>query len=129
MSAPPTSSSKEYLEALRATESIEPPAVGYTRPAEYKGLASAIASVQKQNNTIIQLFTQLFTQLNTIQGEILSLKEEQKTSVQQEALLDQVITKLGKLSISEKLPEKTGKLLVHKDPVVIFQEEKLKLQK
>ncbi|ATW01248.1 ORF2 protein [Dioscorea bacilliform RT virus 3] len=129
MSAPPTSSSKEYLEALRATESIEPPAVGYTRPAEYKGLASAIASVQKQNNTIIQLFTQLFTQLNTIQGEILSLKTEQKTSAQQEALLDQVITKLGKLSISEKLPEKTGKPLVHKDPVVIFQEEKLKLQK
>lgn len=129
MSAPPTSSSKEYLEALRSTESIEPPAVGYTRPAEYKGLASAIASVQKQNNTIIQLFTQLFTQLNTIQGEILSLKTEQKTSVQQEALLDQVITKLGKLSISEKLPEKTGKLLVHKDPVIIFQEEKSKLQK
>lgn len=129
MSAPPTSSSKEYLEALRSTEFIEPPAVGYTRPAEYKGLASAIASVQKQNNTIIQLFTQLFTQLNTIQGEILSLKTEQKTSAQQEALLDQVITKLGKLSISEKLPEKTGKLLVHKDPVTIFQEEKLKLQK
>lgn len=129
MSAPPTSSSKEYLEALKATEFIEPPAVGYTRPAEYKGLASAIASVQKQNNTIIQLFTQLFTQLSEIQGQIQSLRTEQSTSAQSEQLLDQVITKLGKLSIAEKLPEKTGKLLVHKDPLIIFQEEKLKLQK
>lgn len=129
MSAPPTSSSSEYLEALKATEFIEPPAVGYTRPAEHKGLATAIASVQKQNNTIIQLFTQLFTQLTAIQGEIRSLKAEQKPSAQQEALLDQVITKLGKLSLSEKLPEKTGKLLVHKDPVLIFQEEKIKLRK
>lgn len=129
MSAPPTSSSKEYLEALRATESIEPPAVGYTRPAEYKGLASAIASVQKQNNTIIQLFTQLFTQLAEIQGQIQSLRTEQSASAQSEQLLDQVITKLGKLSLSEKLPEKAGKLLVNKDPVLIYQEEKAKLRR
>nr|WEX32082.1 putative nucleic acid binding protein [Dioscorea bacilliform SN virus] len=128
-SHPPTSKSVEYLKALEVTESIEPPAVGYTRPAEYKGLASALASVQKQNNTLIQLFTQLFTQLNTLQGEVRSLRTEQSNSSKSDELLDQVITKLGKLSLSEKLPEKTGKLLVHKDPVLIYQEEKDKLQR
>lgn len=123
-----TSNSQEYLEALKATESIEPPAVGYTRPADYKGLASAIASVQKQNNTIIQLFTQLFTQLTALKAEVRSLRTEASPSAQSDELLDKVITKLGKLSISDKLPEKTGKLLVHKDPVIIYKEEKEKLK-
>nr|WEX32079.1 putative nucleic acid binding protein [Dioscorea bacilliform SN virus] len=126
---PPTSKSVEYLKALQETESIEPPAVGYTRPAEYKGLASALASVQKQNNTLIQLFTQLFTQLTALQGEVRSLRTERSNSAQTEQLLDQVITRLGKLSLSEKLPEKTGKLLVYKDPYLIYQEELAKLQK
>lgn len=124
-----TSASPEYLEALRSTESIEPPAVGYTKPAEYKGLASAIASIQKQNNTIIQLFTQLFTQLAAVKGEVRSLRTEGSSSKQSEELLDQVIAKLGKLAIAEKLPEKTGKLLVHKDPVIIYLEEKDKIRK
>lgn len=123
-----TSNSQEYLEALKATESIEPPAVGYTKPADYKGLASAIASIQKQNNTIIQLFTQLFTQLTALKAEVRSLRTEASSSAQSEDLLDKVITKLGKLSITDKLPEKTGKLLVHKDPVIIYQEEKEKLK-
>lgn len=123
-----TSNSQEYLEALKATESIEPPAVGYTKPADYKGLASAIASVQKQNNTIIQLFTQLFTQLTALKAEVRSLRTETSTSAQTDELLDKVIAKLGKLSISDKLPEKTGKLLVHKDPVIIYKEEREKLK-
>lgn len=123
-----TSNSQEYLEALKATESIEPPAVGYTKPADYKGLASAIASVQKQNNTIIQLFTQLFTQLTALKAEVRSLRTETSSSAQTDELLDKVIAKLGKLSISDKLPEKTGKLLVHKDPVIIYKEEKEKLK-
>ncbi|ABI47982.1 ORF2 protein [Dioscorea bacilliform SN virus] len=123
-----TSESKEYQLAIKATEAIEPPAVGYTRPADYKGLATAIASIQKQNNTLIQLFTQLFTQMSQLQTEVRSLRIEQGSSAQTDQLLDQVITKLGKLSIQDKLPEKKGKLLVHKDPVIIYNEEKAKIQ-
>lgn len=118
---------EEYKRALQATEAIDPPAVGYIKPTEK--LALAVINLQKQNNTLTNLITQIFEKLTQIQTEVRSLKSQASPVAASDELLDKVITKLGKLSIADKLPEKQGKLLVFKDPVLIYQEEAEKLRR
>nr|ANV20889.1 ORF2 protein [Dioscorea bacilliform RT virus] len=118
---------EEYKRALQATEAIDPPAVGYIKPTEK--LALAVINLQKQNNTLTNLITQIFEKLTQIQTEVRSLKSQASPVAASDELLDKVITKLGKLSIADKLPEKQGKLLVFKDPVLIYQEEAEKLKR
>lgn len=118
---------EEYKRALQATEAIDPPAVGYIKPTEK--LALAVINLQKQNNTLTNLITQIFERLTQIQTEVRSLKSQTSPATTSDELLDKVITKLGKLSIADKLPEKQGKLLVFKDPVLIYQEEAEKLKR
>lgn len=118
---------EEYKRALQATEAIDPPAVGYIKPTEK--LALAVINLQKQNNTLTNLITQIFERLTQIQTEVRSLKSQASPATASDELLDKVITKLGKLSIADKLPEKQGKLLVFKDPVLIYQEEAEKLKR
>lgn len=119
--------SEELKRALRATEPIEPPAVGFVKSYDYQNkLAGAVASIQKQNNTLLQLFVQLFEKVETIQQDLKEIKKGLAAPTATESsdeLLNQVIAKLGKLSIADKVPEKQGRLLVHKDPVIIYQEE------
>lgn len=118
---------EEYKRALQATEAIDPPAVGYIKPTEK--LAQAVINLQKQNNTLTNLITQIFERLTQIQTEVRSLKSQTTSAATSDELLDKVITKLGKLSIADKLPEKQGKLLVFKDPVLIYQEEAEKIKR
>ncbi|ANV20886.1 ORF2 protein [Dioscorea bacilliform RT virus 1] len=118
---------EEYKRALQATEAIDPPAVGYIKPTEK--LALAVINLQKQNNTLTNLITQIFEKLTQIQTEVRSLKSQASPVAASDELLDKVITKLGRLSIADKLPEKQGKLLVFKDPVLIYQEEAEKLKR
>ncbi|APB42234.1 ORF2 [Dioscorea bacilliform TR virus] len=120
--------SEELKKALQSTESIEPPSIGYVKPHDYQGkLAGAIAAVQKQNNTLIQLQIQQFEKLSQIYTAIKDLKQQASPSGLSTEVLDQVIDKLGKLSIQSKVPEKQGKLLVWKDPCLIYKEELEKL--
>lgn len=119
------SESPEYKRALQAVESLEPPALGFIKPAEFRaGLPTASAAIQKQNNTIIQLLLQLFEKVNSLQAEVRTLRKEPELP---EEILDQITSKFNKLSITEAPSEPRGKILVHKDPVKIFEEEKLKL--
>nr|WEX32085.1 putative nucleic acid binding protein [Dioscorea bacilliform AL virus] len=123
--------SEELKRALKATEPIEPPAVGFVKSYDYQNkLAGAVASTQKQNNTILQLFMQLFEKIAEVKADIEVIKKQLAAPTEREAsdnLLNQVITKLGKLSLADKVPEKPGKLLVWKDPALIYQEELEKL--
>lgn len=123
--------SEELKRALKATEPIEPPAVGFVKSYDYQNkLAGAVASIQKQNNTLLQLFIQLFEKVEAIQQDLKEIKKglaAPSASEGSDELLNQVISKLGKLSISEKVPEKRGKILVWKDPCLIYQEEVDKL--
>nr|WKY95837.1 putative nucleic acid binding protein [Dioscorea bacilliform BL virus] len=124
--------SEELKRALKATEPIEPPAVGFVKTYDYQNkLAGAVASTQKQNNTILQLFVQLFEKIAELQQELKEVKknlqQQQSPASTSDDLLNQVITKLGKLSIADKVPEKRGKILVWKDPCLIYQEELAKL--
>nr|WKY95834.1 putative nucleic acid binding protein [Dioscorea bacilliform BL virus] len=120
--------SEELKKALQTTEHIEPPSIGYVKTLDYQGkLAGAIAAVQKQNNTLIQLQIQQFEKLSQIYTAIQSIKQQASPSAVSTDLLDQVIDKLGKLSIQDKPPQKRGKLLVWKDPCLIYKEELDKL--
>lgn len=123
--------SEELKRALKATEPIEPPAVGFVKSYDYQNkLAGAVASIQKQNNTLLQLFVQLFEKVEAIQQDLKEIKRglaAPSATEGSDELLNQVISKLGKLSIAEKVPEKRGKILVWKDPCLIYQEEVDKL--
>ncbi|ANV20883.1 ORF2 protein [Dioscorea bacilliform AL virus] len=123
--------SEELIRALKTVEHIEPPAVGFVRSYDYQNkLAGAVASTQKQNNTILQLFVQLFEKVAEVKADLEVIKKQLAAPTEREAsdsLLDQVISKLGKLSLADKVPEKPGKLLVWKDPALIYKEELEKL--
>lgn len=51
--------STSYKEALLATESIEPPGIGFAKPSEYQGAVSGNSTIIKQNNIQIQLLVQI----------------------------------------------------------------------
>ena len=72
-----TSKSSSYLEALKATDSIEELAVGFANPTETpKGTSTLI----KQNNTIIQLLVKFKEELEDCKTAIRRI-EAAKTQV------------------------------------------------
>nr|AYH52642.1 ORF2 [Dioscorea bacilliform AL virus]AYH52651.1 ORF2 [Dioscorea bacilliform AL virus]AYH52654.1 ORF2 [Dioscorea bacilliform AL virus]AYH52666.1 ORF2 [Dioscorea bacilliform AL virus] len=123
--------SEELIRALKAVEHIEPPAVGFVKSYDYQNkLAGAVAASQKQNNTILQLLIHLFEKVAEVKADLEVIKRQLAAPTDREVsdnLLDQVISKLGKLSLATKVPEKPGKLLVWKDPALIYEEELEKL--
>nr|AYH52663.1 ORF2 [Dioscorea bacilliform AL virus] len=123
--------SEELIRALKAVEHIEPPAVGFVKSYDYQNkLAGAVAASQKQNNTILQLLIHLFEKVAEVKADLEAIKRQLAAPTDREVsdnLLDQVISKLGKLSLATKVPEKPGKLLVWKDPALIYEEEFEKL--
>nr|GFC64316.1 hypothetical protein [Tanacetum cinerariifolium] len=88
----------EYQEAIQATEDIEPPTVGFTKTADYKG------GLANQVNTIIE-------------------KEIQPTDL--EDSISSLAKRLDNFSISGRLPVKRsdGKIHVFEDPNKIFKEQ------
>lgn len=69
-----TQATNAYKEALQATENIEAPALGFCRPAEYKGTCSSVTAAIKQSNTQIQLLVTILEKLETLRKESKGLK-------------------------------------------------------
>lgn len=125
-----TSATKAYRNSLTFTESIDPPSIGFLKPAQGVGLASVI----KQNNTLIQLLVSISERLDDIQSELKSLKKEVaergKSQIAQENLdpiLDEIQKKLEGFHIGEpksKVQKKKGPFFVFTDPLKIYEAEK-----
>jgi hypothetical protein len=130
-----TQRSSSYLEAVKATESIEEPAVDFVKPAEAKG---GTATVIKQNNTIIQLLVKLSENLEDCKESIRNISKvvadrtSAGTSADITGTIDELQKSLNKLSLGEPIPKPKKKevpFYVFKDPKKIFEEEKKKLSK
>lgn len=120
-------STESYKEALKATESIEPPSLGFLKSSDFPGALSHQVAVIKQHNVQIQLLVQIAEDIRGIRAELQTLKElQQSKAVQSQVVPDELITKLTNLSLgpSERPKETKGKILVFKDPIKIFREAK-----
>ncbi|KAJ1689718.1 hypothetical protein LUZ63_013873 [Rhynchospora breviuscula] len=127
-----SANSTNYRVALKATESIQSPAVGFVKPQDITGRAIEVQF--KQNNTIIQLLLKLTEEvgdlkvavkrLETVKGKEVSQPDDLSDS------LDQIQQQLQKLSLGEPskpaVPKSKGKLFVFKNPKEIFEAEKKK---
>nr|AYH52621.1 ORF2 [Dioscorea bacilliform AL virus 2] len=119
-----------YVEALTLTEDIEPPAVGFGKPLEFKGsVSSYCGAIIKQNNTIIQLLVSLHEKVESIEERL--RKVEKKELSLTTDLTNDLVSKISQIRLGDKPIPKKGVLLVDKDPLVIIREEqeKLKLRK
>ncbi|KAJ1701945.1 hypothetical protein LUZ63_001724 [Rhynchospora breviuscula] len=119
---PLSANSTIYKEALKATETIKPPAIGFVRPQDITGRATEVQF--KQNNTIIQLLLKLtekvedlkvaVKRLETVKGKKVTQSDDLSDS------LDQIQQQLQKLSLGESrkptVPKLKGKLFVFKNP-------------
>ncbi|KAJ1704481.1 hypothetical protein LUZ63_004260 [Rhynchospora breviuscula] len=129
-----TAESSVYREALRATESIEEPALGFVKPTE--ATQRATSTIIKQNNTIIQLLVKIKEELEDCKDQIRELRrakapEGSDTTDTTEAL-EQIQNQLKNLRLgppsTSKRPTITGKFFVYRDPKKIYEEEKKKIQ-
>ncbi|KAG6488281.1 hypothetical protein ZIOFF_057040 [Zingiber officinale] len=83
-----------YKEALQATEGIEAPAVGFCKPADYKGGISSNNILIKQANTQIQLLVTILEKLESLEERVKKL--EAKEAPAQQTLPDEIIKNLSK---------------------------------
>lgn len=120
---------KAYRNSLIATESIDPPSVGFTKPVTGAGLTTLL----KQNNTIIQLLVSVSEKLEDLQTEVTRLKKEVtekgKTPVTTENLdpiLEEIQKKLESFHIGEQKSKKKSPFFVFKDPLKIYETERQK---
>ena len=118
---------ESYKEALKATESIEPPSLGFLKTNDFMGTLSHQVAVIKQHNVQIQLLIQIAEDIKGIRTELQTIRELQQTrSTQSQVVPEDLITKLANLNLgpSERPKETKGKILVFKDPIKILQEAK-----
>ncbi|KAJ1692976.1 hypothetical protein LUZ63_009674 [Rhynchospora breviuscula] len=123
-----------YKEALKATETIHPPAVGFVRPQDITGRTTEVQF--KQNNTIIQLLLKLTEEVKDLKVTIKRLEAVKGKEVTQpddlSDSLDQIQQQLQKLSLGESskpaVPKLKGKLFVFKNSKEIFEAEKKKAE-
>ena len=120
-----TRSTESYREALKATESIDSPSLGFLKSNDYPGTQSHQAAIIKQHNTQIQLPVQIAEDIKGIRTELQTIREiqQQKTGPTQ-SLPEDLITKLSNLSLgsSERPKEAQGRILVFKDPIQILKQ-------
>ncbi|KAG6535532.1 hypothetical protein ZIOFF_000554 [Zingiber officinale] len=119
-----------YKEAVKATEQIESPAIGFARPSDFQGPTSGNSAIIKQNNTQLQLLVQITEILKGIQADLKIIAEQTKKGVQTTSIPDDLVDKLKNLSLGpvDKLKEPRGKLRVFKNPYKILKEEQEKLK-
>ncbi|KAJ1689262.1 hypothetical protein LUZ63_013417 [Rhynchospora breviuscula] len=90
-----------YKEALKATETIQPPATGFVRPQDITGRATETQF--KQNNTIIQLLLKLTEEVEDLKVAVKRLETVKGKEVTQpddlSDSLDQIQQQLQKLSL------------------------------
>lgn len=136
MSFKKTESSPIYQLALKATQEIDPPAVGFEKPAEAGQIGPSLSKVIKQNNLIIQLLVTVSEQLQSCQEDVRRLSVASSSQGKQpdpefEGLLTELQSKLEKLDLGHPLvpkPRKEAPFYVFRDPKVIFEQEKAKLR-
>ncbi|KAJ4770926.1 ORF II [Rhynchospora pubera] len=125
-----TADSSIYKEALRATESLEEPALGFVKPSEAAQRDTSI--IIKQNNTIIQLLVKIKEELEDCKDQIRELRRAKalEGSDTSEAL-EQIQNQLKNLSLgppsTSKRPTITRKFFVYRDRKKIYEEEKKKI--
>lgn len=127
MSHVSTRGTEAYKEALRATESIDPPSLGFLKTSDYPGTLSHQSAVIKQHNVQIQLLVQIAEDIKGIRTELQTIRELQQTGTKPtQAIPEDLILKLSNLNLgpTERPKETRGKILVFKDPVKIFREQK-----
>ncbi|UVT37307.1 ORF2 [Fig badnavirus 2] len=123
-----------YKEAIKATESIESPALGFVKPSDYRGGTSAPAAQIKQNNTQLQILVGISESLRDIKEDLKVIRESLRQIQSKEGpsatLPEDLVEKLSNLSLGAAKPpkEKRGQLRVFKDPLRILEEEKEKLR-
>ncbi|KAG6485269.1 hypothetical protein ZIOFF_053803 [Zingiber officinale] len=126
-----TKATNSYKEALQATEGIEAPAIGFCKPADYKGGISSNNILIKQANTQIQLLVTILEKLESLEERIKRL--EAKEAPAQQALPEEIVKNLSEriqaISIQEKPKQPKGRLRVFTDPFQILKEEQAKTAK
>lgn len=126
------SRSESYQGALRATEQIEPPAIGFAKPSEYQGAFAGNTAIIKQNNMQIQLLFHIAESLKEIQRDlqIIIRNQAQSSDASAEVIPEALIFKLQNLSLgpSDRKKEPRGKLTVFQDPYKLLKEEQAKLK-
>lgn len=117
---------KSYRNSLKATESIDNPAIGFLKPETGAGLASVI----KQNNTIIQLLVSISERLEDIQADFAHIKKDKGTSKSTpeslDPILEEIQRKLEGLHIGNPKPKAKSPFFVFKDPLQIYKSERSK---
>lgn len=122
---------KAYRNSLIATESIDPPSIGFIKPVTGAGLATVL----KQNNTIIQLLVSVTEKLEDLQNDVSRLKKEvaekgkaPATPETLDPILDEIQKKLEGFHIGEQKSKTTkkGPFFVFKDPLKIYETERRK---
>ena len=129
-----SSRTEAYLNALRATESIEAPAEGFVKPIDSN--QKATITLIKQNNTIIQLLVKISENLedclDTVKDirKVVAEKSAGTTSGVSDKVLEDLQRGLQKLNLGEVNPkpkQKPAPFYVFKNPAKILEEEKRKL--
>nr|WGH47424.1 hypothetical protein [Theobroma cacao] len=69
-----TEASQTYQEVLQAVDSIQPPAVGFVAPSAT--VSSALQSVIKQNNTIIQYLATIHSRLDDLESQLSQVQQK-----------------------------------------------------
>lgn len=124
--------SDSYLGALRATDQVEPPSLGITRPSEHQGTQTGNTAIIKQNNTQLVLLTQIADSLKEIHKELQLINRRlTATPSTTEVIPEALITKLQNLTLGppERRKEPQGKFLVLKNPYKLLKEEQERLKK
>ena len=124
--------SSSYQEAIQVLETLESPAVGFTKPSDYqRGQGTHLKVLIKQNITLLYLLVKQAQQLRDFEDKFEQLRRrvEAKKEVAPSELGDSIsklTEKLEQVSLFGKsLPaeRKQGPIYVFKNPHNIFKEE------
>lgn len=120
-----TKNTESYKEALKATESIDSPSLGFLKISDYPGTLSHQSAVIKQHNTQLQLLVQIAEDIKGIRIELQTIREIQQAKAgSSQGIPEDLITKLSNLNLgpSERPKEVQGRILVFKDPIQILKQ-------
>jgi len=129
-----SANSSIYTDALKATETLGTPAVGFVKPTE---VTERITSVQlKQNNTVLQILIKIKEDLEDLKVAVRRIEAAKAKEAQPEELstsIDELQKQLSKLSLGAgpsqpRVTKPKGKLFVFKNPQDIFNTEKNRLK-
>lgn len=123
-----------YIEAVKATETIEEPAVGFYKPSDSRFAQNVV--IIKQNNTIIQLLTKLTEEVADLKEDFGILKgtisrkplDNGKTKEDLSEYLENIQKKLDNFYVGDPKPSTTkvkkSPFYVFKDPQQIYKDAK-----